>query len=135
MREWLIDVCLVLAEWLGYQPPVHVCPVPDTRELDTALETLAQVRRMLEERDVEIANLEEAVAHRDRRIEELAAVVPKVDESCLARAREVVRDLVAATMGGEAKRHAAYARLIKEFPETPKRQLALAIELALLQAP
>ena len=32
---------------------------------------------------------------------------------------------------GEAKRHQVYARLIKQFPEANKRDLALAIELSL----
>lgn len=36
---------------------------------------------------------------------------------------------------GEAKRHQVYAQLIKEFPDTPKRVLALAIELATTEAP
>jgi hypothetical protein len=31
----------------------------------------------------------------------------------------------------EYKRHQVYAQLIKEFPTTPKRQIGLAIELAL----
>lgn len=34
---------------------------------------------------------------------------------------------------GEAKRHAVYARLLKEFPTRPKGQLGLAIELAIQQ--
>lgn len=29
---------------------------------------------------------------------------------------------------GEARRHQVYARLLKEFPDTPKREIALAIE-------
>jgi hypothetical protein len=31
---------------------------------------------------------------------------------------------------GEVKRHRVYARLIKEYPDTPRRSLAFAIELA-----
>lgn len=31
---------------------------------------------------------------------------------------------------GEAKRHQVYAKLIKQFPDVPKRDLAMAIELA-----
>ena len=33
-------------------------------------------------------------------------------------------------LSGEAKRHQAYARLIKEFPEAKHQDIALAIELA-----
>ena len=35
---------------------------------------------------------------------------------------------------GEAKRHQVYARLIKQFPEARKKDLSLAIELALHDA-
>lgn len=35
---------------------------------------------------------------------------------------------------GEAKRHQVYARLIKQFPEARKKDLALAIELAVQDA-
>ena len=34
-------------------------------------------------------------------------------------------------LSGEAKRHQVYARLIKDFPETPRKSLALAIEVVL----
>lgn len=34
-------------------------------------------------------------------------------------------------LSGEAKRHQVYARLIKDFPEIPRKALALAIEVIL----
>lgn len=40
-------------------------------------------------------------------------------------------DSIFPEQSGEYKRHVVYAKLIKKFPETPKRQIALAIELAL----
>lgn len=56
-----------------------------------------------------------------------ATVAPEV----LDRARVLTQDADTTLSGGEAKRHAVYARLIKDFPATAKRELALAIELAL----
>ena len=35
------------------------------------------------------------------------------------------------TSSGEAKRHQVYARLLKDFPNMPHRQVALAIEVVL----
>lgn len=34
-------------------------------------------------------------------------------------------------LSGEAKRHQVYARMIKRFPEAPKRDIAKAIEFAM----
>lgn len=53
-----------------------------------------------------------------------------VNAEVLERAK-VLTSTQPAAMGGEAKRHAVYARLIKDFPQHSKRELALAIELAL----
>lgn len=56
--------------------------------------------------------------------------LPAVAEAVVARAKELVAQQEAEGGNGELKRHRAYARLLKEFPETPSRQLALAIESA-----
>ena len=40
-----------------------------------------------------------------------------------------------ATDGGEVRRHRVYARLIKDFPQEPRRHLALAIERAVMALP
>lgn len=53
------------------------------------------------------------------------------DPVLLARAVQRVKEASRLEGSGEYKRHVVYARLIKEFPTTPRRQLALAIEIAL----
>jgi hypothetical protein len=50
-----------------------------------------------------------------------------VDDRALVLAR-MLQSMTKAS--GEYKRHEVYARLIKEFPAVPRRDLALAIELA-----
>ena len=45
------------------------------------------------------------------------------------RAIELVRGVDIIKTSGEGKRHHVYARLIKEYPEIPKRDLALSIEI------
>ena len=44
------------------------------------------------------------------------------------RARALIHDADAMDASGEAKRHKVYAALIKEFPKTSKRVIALTIE-------
>ncbi len=60
-----------------------------------------------------------------------SAPAPLVPGPVLAQARALTWAIDASPMGGEAKRHAVYAQLIKLFPAVSKRDLALAIELAL----
>ncbi len=62
------------------------------------------------------------------------ATTATVSQPVLDRARELTQDADTTLSGGEAKRHAVYAKLIKDFPLTLKRELALAIELALFHA-
>ena len=38
-------------------------------------------------------------------------------------------------LSGEAKRHQVYARLIKDFPRMTRREISLAIEVALSESP
>ena len=54
-----------------------------------------------------------------------------ISEDVLFRARTVAEEANTVLSGGEAKRHYVYARLMKDFPATDRRTLALAIELAL----
>ena len=62
-----------------------------------------------------------------------SGVVIRVPEGpILTRAIELVLAHMNEPMTGEAKRHAVYARLIKDFPSTLKRELAQSIEAALL---
>ncbi len=55
----------------------------------------------------------------------------QIDPAVLLKAKELVAGAFPTGMGGEAKRHATYANLIKAFPEANKRDLGLAIEMAL----
>lgn len=56
----------------------------------------------------------------------LSSVPPEI----LARTKVLVTQQEAEGGNGELKRHRAYARLLKEFPQVPRRQLAVAIEAA-----
>ena len=79
-------------------------------------ETLAQLHAKIEEQQALLtANLGDL------------SVAPEI----LLRARELTAVPRPDGMGGEAKRHAVYARLIKDFPDTNKRALGLAIEMVL----
>ena len=51
----------------------------------------------------------------------------------MARVHELVSQVAPRDMGGEAKRHTVYAQLIKDYPDIAKRELALAIEIALAE--
>jgi hypothetical protein len=62
----------------------------------------------------------------------LAWLNPPPDDSALmARVKVLVANAEKMAASGEYKRHAVYARLLKEFPESRKRDLALAIERVL----
>lgn len=50
----------------------------------------------------------------------------------LARAKALTDEVETAEASGEYKRHQVYARLIKEFPSTPRRALSKAIEAVLV---
>ena len=53
------------------------------------------------------------------------------DPVLLARTKQLVEAAEVMGGSGEYKRHKVYARLIKEFPTYPYRNLALAIEITL----
>jgi hypothetical protein len=62
----------------------------------------------------------------------LAWLEPPVDDTpLLARVKVLVVAAEKLAASGEYKRHAVYARLLKEFPDSRKRDLALAIERVL----
>ena len=48
---------------------------------------------------------------------------------------EIEREGRDAEANGELRRHRAYARLLKQFPDAPRRQIGLAIELAVAELP
>lgn len=57
--------------------------------------------------------------------EQVLKIVPRARELCSEAEQKYPGT------SGELKRHQVYARLIKEFPSTNKRDLGLSIELAL----
>ena len=60
-------------------------------------------------------------------------VPPIVESVLLPRTQQLVREIeqtAAPGTSGEYKRHTVYARLAKEYPKLSKRDLGLAIELA-----
>ena len=57
------------------------------------------------------------------------------DDPVAAAADQLCYDLADLPQSGEYKRHQVYAKLIKQFPAVPKRDLALAIELAVRRLP
>ena len=119
MKTWLIDLCLVLAEWLGWTPP----DVPGFLRRIRSLEETTQeqtARQMTAE--AEITRLR------------ARTYAPSVPTPFVTRAADLTTT-VNPGFGGEAKRHQVYARLIKDFPDAPKRDLSMAIELALFQSP
>ena len=59
------------------------------------------------------------------------AITATVGPEIFDRAKTLTADAETTLSGGEAKRQAVYARLIKDFPMNTKRELGLAIELAL----
>ena len=110
-REWMYRVGLWLARHGGWSEGIVTAPYEATIEslrLDAAkmVEELAMLR-------VRMAN------------------TTTIEPDVFARATELTQAADTTLQGGEAKRHAVYARLIKDFPMTPKRELGLAIELAL----
>jgi hypothetical protein len=121
-REWLVRLGLWLAQHGGWSEWRVIAPYD------------AQIQRLASKVDTlgtEILQREETI----RRLQARMATVATVSQPVLDRATHLIGDAETHSMGGEAKRHAVYARLIKDFPTVNKRELALAIELALFHAP
>lgn len=79
------------------------------------------------------AAMRSAIVEREQAVAALKAyTAPGIASEIYHRAKVLVT-LQAGNVGvsGEAKRHQVYARLVKEFPTEPRRNLGLAIELAL----
>ena len=55
---------------------------------------------------------------------------PALPDALVVRARRLVSEQEGQPSSGESKRHQVYARLLKEFPASLKREAALAIEQA-----
>ena len=63
-----------------------------------------------------------------------ATPIPQVDMKVIKKAKIYTRECEkysAPGTSGEFKRHIVYAKLIKDFPSVPKRQISIAIELGL----
>jgi hypothetical protein len=56
---------------------------------------------------------------------------PIINPDLLVAVRQLTRSMDTSPASGEYKRHQVYAALQKLFPDTPKRTLAWAIEIAL----
>lgn len=56
--------------------------------------------------------------------------LPEIAPDVWAKTQALVREYAPTGMGGEAKRHQVYARLIKEFPTASRSDLGLVIEYA-----
>lgn len=121
-REWCVRVGLWLARYGGWHDGVVSAPY---------IERVAALTRQVEARD-EVARAQDNVI---AELKGRMATAATVDAAILARAKGLTQDADTLLTGGEAKRHFVYARLIKDFPTTARRELALAIELALFQFP
>lgn len=110
-REWCQRVGLWLAQRGGWTEAQVIAPYTE---------------RILAERN----QLAQQIEGLRAKLATSAVVPPEI----FARARALTNDAETTLTGGEAKRHAVYARIIKEFPATSKRELALAIELALFHS-
>ena len=121
-RDWLQRFGLWLARSGGWNE--RSIQVPLEARIQALLDKAAIRAQANEELQGQLAGLRSRMA-----------TTATVTAPVLARATELARDADTTLTGGEAKRHQVYARLIKDFPITPKRELALAIELALFHAP
>ena len=95
----------------------------------------ASRKRLGEDYDATIAEAKAATALARATLdlaERRIAALTLVDRPLLDRAVALTKEAAdQAEVTGEWKRHQVYARLLDEFPETRKRDLAYAIELAL----
>ena len=114
-REWCRRIGLWLAQRGGWSDePIRESAMAPYRE------ALSAVRSDLH-----------TALNEFRALKARMAITATVSAKVFERAKEIVADAETTLSGGEAKRHAAYARLIKDFPNTMKRELGLAIELVL----
>ena len=103
-------------------PPCQACAVTQQEKATLIVESNVQ-QGTIQQLEQKITHLNELLASK--------LETTKVSPEVMVRAKELVEAPRPDGMGGEAKRHATYAQLIKEFPETQKRDFGLAIEMAL----
>ena len=103
-------------------PPCPVCAV--TQQEKATLLTEAYVFRDT------IKRLEQTIADQTALLRSKLQNT-QINPAVLLKSKELVQGSFPAGMGSEAKRHTTYANLIKAFPDANKRELSLAIEMAL----
>ena len=165
INGWIIRLGLWLARTGGWDETPIVAPYEQQiqrlleqakhdassrdRVIDDLSLTLAEREQAIQEREGKLKGLSEAAVQREaslstvihdmqRTIQDLQsrmATAATVSKPVFDRAGQLSRDADTTLSGGEAKRHQVYAKLIKDFPIVNKRELALAIELALFHSP
>ena len=118
-RKWIVQFGIWLARHGGWDEASIIAPYEQ------------QIERLLEEAEQEASSKARVIDDLQARM----ATAATVSKPVFDRALQLTQDANTVLSGGEAKRHLVYAKLIKDFPATSKRDLALAIELALFHAP
>ena len=96
-----------------------------------AVVRLHEAESKLQMRNVELSAARDQIRTLEHRM--ARALAPEVGINVITRASELTRAQAGRDVSSEAKRHAVYARLIKDFPDVSRRELALAIEIALVK--
>ena len=159
MRNYFIRLLRGLLVWLEGPVAGEPLPIPspaaeyvDLSPYINRAETLESARNLLATELQDIKTLLEreqrehlatkSLLERARESQQIAPVtqvtqvkyepISYVDNAVIRRAKELIAEVdPIAHVSGEYKRHVVYATLLKEYPEEPKRFIALQIELAL----
>ncbi len=148
---WYVRFGLWLAQRGGWSEPAPVTVTqadPATlAERDDLASQVRSLAALIHSKDVKLQMREVAVKAAqdivDRLERDLAtarttavrAFAPSLSDDTFQRVKTLVAQWATHAMSGEAKRHQVYARLMKEFPDASKRDLGLAIEVALIDPP
>ena len=165
MKDWIVRLGLWIARHGGWDEAPIIAPYEQQvkRLLEEAEQEASSKARVIDDLSLSLAAREQAIQDRElklkglsdeavQREESLARVInamkvkitdlqarmataATVSKPVFDRAVQLIRDADTTLSGGEAKHHLVYAKLIKDFPTLNKRELALAIELALFHAP
>mgnify|MGYP001558843935 CR=1 FL=1 len=127
---WTVPAPEIVVQHVVEQDPKVVA------ERDELLEHLRVLTSLLGAKDAEIKTSQDAIRQLGTELRTIrTSAVQTWSASLSGDTFERVKTLVSEWSGlsgsGEAKRHQVYARLIKEFPNVLKRDLGLAIEMAL----
>ena len=122
MSQWMVQWGLWLAQQGGWRETPPLEPLSsDPSDL------AARLRHAEAKANMRGVELHDAL-DRLRALEARQAVVTP---TTMQRVHELVDAQVHREASGEAKRHAVYAQLIKDFPAISHRNIAMAIEIAL----